>query len=129
MKRKDIDTKNMPLLDALFFSDLTGHSFTSKRWSEQAQSELQLYVRDKKIFLQKGDSPAEPMRTLSAQKLDDSYTVYKGMYEQYHTKIQADIEKLNELKLEIEPLYSKFQEYEKLKKKLAPVLSNDEDEF
>lgn len=127
--RKDIDAKNMTLLDALFFSYLTGHSFTSKRWSEQSQNELQLYVRNKKIFLQSGSNPAKPITTLSAQKLNDTYTVYEGEYEQYHNVIKEDIKKLEELKLQIEPLYSQFQEYEKLKKKINCSDYVDEDDF
>lgn len=127
--RKDIDAKNMALLDALFFSYLTGHSFTSKRWSEQSQNELQLYVRNKKIFLQSGGNPAKPITTLSAQKLNDTYTVYEGEYEQYHNVIKEDIKKLEELKLQIEPLYSQFQEYEKLKKKINCSDYVDEDDF
>ena len=127
--RKDIYAKNMTLLDALFFSYLTGHSFTSKRWSEQSQNELQLYVRNKKIFLQSGSNPAKPITTLSAQKLNDTYTVYEGEYEQYHNVIKEDIKKLEELKLQIEPLYSQFQEYEKLKKKINCSDYVDEDGF
>lgn len=124
--RKDIDTKNMTLLDALCFSYFTGLSFTSKRWSEQSQNELQLYVRNKKIFLQSGSNPAKPITTLSAQKLNDTYTVYEGDYEQYHTIIKTDIAKFNRLKEEIEPLYSQFQEYERLKNKINCI---DEDDF
>lgn len=126
--RKDIDAKNMTLLDALFFSYLTGYSFTSKRWSEQSQNELQFYVRNKKIFLQSGSSPAKPITTLSAQKLNnDTYTVYEGEYEQYHNVIKEDIKKLEELKLQIEPLYSKFQEYEKLKDSLKHLGAADDE--
>lgn len=126
---KDIDTKNMTLLEALFFSYLTGHSVTSKRWSEQSQNEIQLYVRNGKIFIQCCSSPAKPTPTLSAQKLNDIYTVYEGEYEQYHNVIKEDIKKLEELKLQIEPLYSQFQEYEKLKKKINCSDCVDEDDF
>ena len=125
--RKDIDAKNMTLLDALFFSYLTGKSFTSKRWSAQSQNELQLYVRGGKIFLQNCEETAKPITTLSAQKLNDKYIVYEGDYEQYHNIIKSDIDKLNRLKEEIEPLYSQFKEYERLKTKIASLINDEED--
>lgn len=124
--RKDIDTKNMTLLDALFFSYLTGKSFTVKRYSASAKNSVQYYVRNNKIFCQNEEQTAEQVKSLSSQRISDMYESYEGDYEQYHTIIKTDIAKFNRLKEEIEPLYSQFQEYERLKNKINCI---DEDDF
>mgnify|MGYP003297499645 CR=1 FL=1 len=107
------DTNKMTLIEALIFSKQTGKSFTSTRWSAVAQSEVQLYVYEGNLYNQNFNR-CEQVKSISAQKLSDTYKVYEGSYVPYHEFLEKERERFEELKREIEPLYSKFQEYEKL---------------
>lgn len=114
----DIDTKNMSFIQALIVSSLNGCSFTNKRYSLSAKNSVQYYVRNNQLFCQNEEQQAEIVKSISSQKMSDMYEVYEGNYEQYHSIIKADVEKFERLKQEIEPLYSLFKEYERLKTKL-----------
>lgn len=113
-----IDTKNMSFIQALIISFLNGCSFTAKRYSLSAKNSVQYYVRNNQLFCQNEEQQAEIVKSISSQKMSDMYEVYEGNYEQYHNIIKADIENFERLKQEIEPLYSLFKEYERLKTKL-----------
>ncbi len=121
----DIDTQKMSFTDAIAFSTLTGKSFTCERWSAESQNSIQMYVYKKKLYCQNYNQKSELMKMISGQKLNDSYVIYERDFEQYHKTLDKDKKRLEELRIEIEPLYSKFKEYSELLAKL----NTDEDDF
>ena len=126
MEQKILDTKLMSFIEALVFSTLTGKSFTCERWSAESQNNIQMYVYKGKLYFQNYEG-CGLVKTISGQKLKDKYIVYEGCFKQYHEVIKADIAKFEKLQEEIEPLYSKFKEYEKLKDSLKHLGAEDDE--
>lgn len=126
MEQKILDTKLMSFIEALVFSTLTGKSFTCERWSAESQNSIQMYVYKGKLYCQNYEG-CELVKIISGQKLKDKYIVYEGCFKQYHEVIKADIAKFEKLQEEIEPLYSKFKEYEKLKDSLKHLGAEDDE--
>lgn len=126
MEQKILDTKSMSFIEALVFSTLTGKSFTCERWSAESQNRIQMYVYKGKLYCQNYEG-CELVKIISGQKLKDKYIVYEGSFKQYHEVIKADIAKFEKLQEEIEPLYSQFKEYERLKTKISGFDSDEED--
>ena len=62
-----------------------------------------------------------------SKRMKDTYEVYKGDFKPNYIAFKEDFAKLAELKKEIEPLYSKFQEYEKLKDSLKHLGAVDDE--
>ena len=85
-----------------------------------------MYVYKGKLYCQNYEG-CELVKIISGQKLKDKYIVYEGCFKQYHEVIKADIAKFEKLQEEIEPLYSKFKEYEKLKDSLKHLGAEDDE--
>ena len=114
----NINTEKMTFIEALVYSYLTGISFTSTSYSSSTKYGLQYYVYKNRLWRQEANYKAEPIDSCTLKRMKDTYQIYKGDFRPNYIVYKEDFAKLAELKAEIEPLYSKFQEYEKLKDSL-----------
>lgn len=123
----DINTEKMTFIEAIVFSYLTEASFTSKKYSDTSKYGVQYYVYKNKLWVQEANYKASVLEGFTSKRMTDTYEIYKGDFKPNYIVFKEKFNKLAELKNEIEPLYSKFKEYEKLKDSLKHLGAEDDE--
>lgn len=110
-----IDVDSMNWLEALFFSILTGSSFTQISWSKESQDRLQYYVIGNRLILQDGKSSYKPQDKLPH---DRKYCIYTGLIESLRSTINDKLERIYEIKRELGSNLNLAEELMQLHKEL-----------
>ena len=105
----------MNWLEALFFSILTGSSFTQISWSKESQDRLQYYVIGNRLILQDGKSSYKPQDKLPH---DRKYCIYTVLIESLRSTINDKLERIYEIKRELGSNLNLAEELMQLHKEL-----------